>query len=151
MMSPEKFCDPCQIVTTRSNNRCKIHPSNPLEPGHTVYMYLSPPLSPSRLTPASTFKCYLWLVDRYSRYASVYGLPDYPADSIVTSINQFIAPSNHPVLIEPIDLHKIKADAGSQFTSKEFQEACADSRIAKNKIVMQNVPGKQSNSLLTNF
>ena len=36
MMSPEKFCDPCQIVTTRSNNRCKIPPSNPLEPGHTV-------------------------------------------------------------------------------------------------------------------
>ena len=39
------------------------------------------------------------------------------------SINQFIDPSNHPVLIEPIDLHKIKADAGSQLTSKEFQEA----------------------------
>ena len=132
MMSPEKFCDPCQIVTTRSNNRCKIPPSNPLEPGHTVYMDLLPPLSPTGLTPATTFKCYLWLVDRYSRYASIYGLSDYTADSVVTAINQFIAPSNHPVLIEPIDLHKIKADAGSQFTSKEFQEACADSRIAIN-------------------
>ena len=48
------------------------------------------------------------------------------------AINQFIAPSNHPVLIEPVDLHHIKADAGSQFTSKDFQEVCADSRIAIN-------------------
>ena len=113
-------------------------------------MDLLPPLSPSGLTPATMFKCYLWLVDRYSRYASVYGLPDYTADSVVTSINQFIAPSNHPVLIEPVDLHKIKADAGPQFTSNEFQEACADSRITinlaapntNNKTVIQNALGK---------
>ena len=95
-------------------------------------MDLLPPLSPSGLTPATMFKCYLCLVDRYSRYASAYGLPDYTADSVFTSINQFIAPSNHPVLIEPVDLHKIKTDAGPKFTSKEFQEACADSRIAIN-------------------
>ena len=30
VMGPEKLCDPCQVVTTRSNNRCKIPPSNPL-------------------------------------------------------------------------------------------------------------------------
>ena len=47
-------------------------------------------------------------------------------------MNQFIAPSNNPVLIEPVDLHKIKTDEGSQFTSTYFKEACADSRIAIN-------------------
>ena len=54
-------------------------------------------------------------MDRYYRYASINGLPDYTAESVVMSIKKFIAPSNHPVLIEPIDLHKIKADTGSQF------------------------------------
>ena len=136
-MGPEKFCDPYQVVTTRSNNHCKIPPSNPLEPGHTVYMDLLPPISPISLTPATTFKCYLWLVDRYSRYAYIYGLQDYSSDSVITAINQFIAPSNHPVLIEPVDLHKMKADAESQFTSKDFKEACADSRIAINLDNMQ--------------
>ena len=60
VMVPEKFCDPCQVVTTRSNNHCKIPQSNPLEPGHTVYMDLLPPISPISLTPATTFKCYLF-------------------------------------------------------------------------------------------
>ena len=78
------------------------------------------------------------MVDRYSRYASVYDFPDYTADSVVTSINQFIAPSNHPFLIEPVDLHKIKADAGPQFTSKEFQEDCADSRISINLAALKH-------------
>ena len=61
-MGPEKFCDPCQVVTTRINNHCKTPPSNPLETGHTVYMDLLPPISSISLTPATTFKCYLWLV-----------------------------------------------------------------------------------------
>ena len=65
VMGPEKFCDPCQVVTTRSKNHCKIPPSNHLEPGHTVYIDLLPPISPISLTPSTTFKCYLWLVDRY--------------------------------------------------------------------------------------
>ena len=112
-MGPEKFCDSCQFVTTRSNNHCKIPPSNPLEPGHTVYMDLLPPISPISLTPATTFKCYLWKNDRYSRYAFIYGLQDYSDESVITDINQLITPSNQPVLIEHVDLHKTKADAGS--------------------------------------
>ena len=132
MMGSEKFCTPCSIVTTQAKNRGKISPSNPLEPGHTVYMDLLPPANRTGLTPATTFSCGLWLVDRYSRYCALYGLPNYSAESVITAINKFMAPSNHPVIIEPIDINRIKADAGSQFTSEEFQQACADSRIAVN-------------------
>ena len=42
---------------------------------------------------------------------------------------QVTAPTSHPVLIE-FDIHRIKSDAGTHFTSAEFQLACADSRIA---------------------
>ena len=76
-------------------------------------MDLLPPISPISLTPSTTFKCYLWFVDRYSIYSYLYGIQDYSADSVITAISHFIAPFNHPVLIEPVDLHKIKADAGS--------------------------------------
>ena len=49
------------------------------------------------------------------------------------------------------DIHRIKADAGTQFTSAEFQQACADSRIAvsfgapniKSKIILQVDHGNQ--------
>ena len=129
-MNPEKFCEPCNIVTTRSKNRGNITPSNPLQPGHTVYMDLLPGVP--GLTPANKYKCMLWLVDRTSRYAYVVGLPDYTTDSVLTGINQFLAPAAHPIVIEPLDLCKIKADAGSQFTSAEFQKACANARIAVN-------------------
>jgi hypothetical protein len=126
-MTAEKFCDPCQVVTTRAKNRSNIQTTDPQEPGHTIYMDIITPTSKEGLTPATTFKCYLWLVDRYSRYAHLKGLHDYSSESVITAINQYMSPSNHPITIEPIDIHKIKADDGSQFTSEEFQSACADS------------------------
>ena len=43
-MNAEKYCEPCQIVTTRAHNRCKISPSNPMERGHTIYMDILPPI-----------------------------------------------------------------------------------------------------------
>ena len=64
----------------RINNHFKIPPSNLLEPGHTVYMDLLPPISPISLTPAATLKCYLWMVDIYSIFAFIYGLQDYSED-----------------------------------------------------------------------
>ena len=93
-MNPEKFCDPCNIVTTCSKNHGNITPSNPLQPDHTVYMDLLPGVP--GLTPATKHKCLLWIVDRTSRYAYVIGLPDYTTDYILTGINQFLAPAANP-------------------------------------------------------
>ena len=75
------------------------------------------------------------------------------SDSVITDINPFIDPSNHPVLIEPVDLHKIKADAGSQFTSKIFKKHVHISeqpsiqllQNTKKKTALLNALGKQSN------
>ena len=98
-----------------------------MERGHTVYMDILPPIP--GLSSSTSFKFLLWLVDRTSRYAFITGLPDCTTESVIDGINKFTAPTSHPVLIE-FDIQKIKADAGSQFTSAAFQQACADSRIA---------------------
>ena len=126
-MNAEKFCEPCQIVTTRACNCCKIPPSNPLERGHTIYMDILPPIP--GLSSSTTFKFLLWLVDRTSRYAFTTGLHECTTEFVIDGINRFTAPTSHPLLIE-FDIHRIKADAGTQFTSAEFQQACADSRIS---------------------
>ena len=113
-MNAEKYCEPYHIVTTRACNHCKISPSNPMERGHTIYMDILPPIP--GLSLSTTFKFLLWLVDRTSCYAFITGLHDCTTESVIDGINRFTAPKIHPVLIE-FDIHKIKADAGTQFTS----------------------------------
>ena len=58
------------------------------------------------------------------------GLSNYTSEEVITGINRYMANSSHPLLFEPPDVQKIKADAGSQFTAQEFRDACANSHIA---------------------
>ena len=107
-MNAERFCEPCQIVTTRARNHCKIPPSNPLERGHTIYMDILPPIP--GLSSSTTFKFLLWLVDRTSHYAFITGLHDCTTESVIDGINRFTAPTSHPVVIE-FDIHRIKPES----------------------------------------
>ena len=74
------------------------------------------PPKPS-LTSDTLFKSLLWLVDRTYRYATAKGLPDFTSEAVINGIHFFMYPKNYPVIIEPVNLHKIKADSGPQFTS----------------------------------
>ena len=94
-----------------------------MERGNRIHMDI-PGLSSS-----TTFKFLLWLVERNSCYAFITGLHDCTTECVTDGINRSTSPTSHPVLIE-FDIQKIKAEAGKQFTSAEFQQACAGSRIA---------------------
>jgi hypothetical protein len=69
------------------------------------------------------------MVDRTSRKPHLVGLHDYTSDSAITAINECTAPSNHTVTVEHINIRKIETDAGTQFTSSNFHEACATAII----------------------
>ena len=122
MMAPESFCDPCNVVITRKNNKNKFPSTDPNIAGHTVYMDLLPTFSRQGLTPSTTYACYLIMVDKTSRKPQVCGLKDYTSDSVIHSVNEFTSPCNHPVSVEHINIRKVKTDAGSQFTSSNFLE-----------------------------
>ena len=86
------------------------------------------------LTPATNHKCLLLLLDRTYRYAFVVGLTDYTEYSVFTGINPVLSPESLPIVIYHLDLCQINADAGSQFTSAEFQKACVNARISVNLV-----------------
>jgi hypothetical protein len=128
-VNSESFWDPCNVVITRKNTRNKFPSTDPQITGHNIYMYMLPTFSYQGLTQSTSFQCYLIMVDRTSRKHHLIGLHDYPSNSVITSINEFTAPCNHTVTVEHINIRKIKTDAGTQFTSSNFREACATANI----------------------
>jgi hypothetical protein len=69
------------------------------------------------------------VVDNASRKPPLIGRNIYTAESIITEVNEFTAPFNHPVNVEHINIRKIQTDAGTQFTFTIFREACSKARI----------------------
>jgi hypothetical protein len=53
-------------------------------------------------------------------------LNDYTSGSGASAVNDLTAPCNHPVTTENIKIRNIKTGSGTQFTSSNFREACAN-------------------------
>jgi hypothetical protein len=125
MMPPESLCNPCNAVFTIKNNSNTFPYNYPYIAGHTIYMDLLPTFSRQGLTPATTFVCYLIMVGNTLIKPQVCGLKDYKSYPVIHYLNESTAPCKHPVSVEHINTRKVKTDAGSQFTSNNFCEACA--------------------------
>jgi len=128
-MAPESGCLSCGIATARAAPRKKEPHSGASYPGKYVFLDIQHPITSVGLTPASTYKFYLIVVDAYSRYVRFYGLPDKSTKAVVSALKQYQADNKPASTYGYLDLDRIRSDAGSQFTSAEFSEYCRDHQI----------------------
>jgi hypothetical protein len=128
-MSPETGCLNCSIATICSSAQSKQLHIGAATPGKYVFLDTLHPLVSSGITPATSFPFYLILVDSYSRYTCIYGIPDKSTDAVVTTLKQYQANHIQAQAYGFPDTVCICTDAGSQLTSKEFRQYCKDNNI----------------------
>ena len=129
-MSPDSDCISCRISTIKATARIK-HQSTPVtKPGQVIYVDILPPVSADSLTPKSNFPALLILVDAFSRFTRIIGMPSKSSQSVITALSTFAAEHRLIRGFTFWDIEKIKSDAGTEFTSQEFEQFCADKRVA---------------------
>jgi hypothetical protein len=126
-MSPDFDSICCRIKPTA---RIK-HQSTPVtKPGQVIYVDILPSVSAESITPKSHFRALLILVDAFCRYTRIIGMPSKSSHSVIAALGTFAA---EHMLIRGLtfwETEKIKSDAGTEFTSLEFEQFCTDKRIA---------------------
>jgi hypothetical protein len=134
---PESICQTCQITLARKTARNKKTAADfPSEPGRMVTIDIIQNPFPTGLTKKSYFGYYLLIVDVYSTMPVLFGLKSLTAHSIIRTLKMYLA-TIKPKINEPRPpgeinghhLQHIRADAGAQFTSAEFIQACHDEGI----------------------
>jgi transposase InsO family protein len=123
-MGPEEECVSCDISTARASKCNKEAHTGGIYPREYVFLDILHPVVPVGLTRDSTFPFYLILVDAFSRYACLYGLRDKSSRCIIDTITRYQADHGHIGNYGYLDILRIRADSGTQFTSQEFKEHC---------------------------
>jgi transposase InsO family protein len=128
-LTPDVDCVDCKIATIRASDRNK-HPHTPSERfGQMVLMDIEHAIAGGSITPDSSLPFYLFIVDAYSRYCKIYGLRHKTTNEVVSAIQKFVADHGLINQFGYIDVDRLRADAGSQFTSKSFGKFCQSERI----------------------
>jgi hypothetical protein len=123
-MGPEQDCVSCHISTIRATARNKEPHTPGMYPGEYVFMDIIHPVTRVGLTSDTTYAFYLILVDAYSRFTCLYGLPDKSTDSVISAIQRYQADHGHVGNYGYLNIERIRADAGTQFTSTDFKQYC---------------------------
>jgi hypothetical protein len=134
---PENICQTCQITLARKTARNKKTAADrPDEPGRMVTIDIISNPFDSGLNKKSYFAYYLLLVDVYSTLPVLFGLKSLTAHNIIRTLKMYLATikpklnaPRPPGEINGHHLQHIRADAGAQFTSAEFLQACHDEGI----------------------
>jgi transposase InsO family protein len=129
-MGPEEECVSCDISTARASNHNKDAHTGGLYPGEYVFLDILHPLVPVGLTRDSTYAFSLILVDAYSRYACIYGMLDKSSRCVIDTLLRYQADHGHIGNYGYLDIARIRADSGTQFTSQEFKVHCWQAGIA---------------------
>jgi hypothetical protein len=67
----------------------------------TLSIWIYYPFLHAKALPSSTlFNFYLIMVDKTSTKPHLVGHLDYTSDYVITAVNEFIAPRNHPITVE---------------------------------------------------
>jgi hypothetical protein len=82
------------------------------------------PVVSTGLTQGSTYAFYLIFVDAYSPFACIYGIPDKTTACVVDAITTYQTDYGHIGNYGYLDIARIRADSGSQFTTAELKEFC---------------------------
>jgi hypothetical protein len=81
------------------------------------------------LTISACYPFYLFIVDAYSKYAKLYGIPEKSTSAVVSTLQQYQAGHRPDGTYGYLDVNRIHVDAGSQFTSNSFAEFCIEHGI----------------------
>jgi hypothetical protein len=109
-MSPDSDCISCRISTIKATARIK-HQSTPLtKPGQVIYVDILPPVSAESLTPKSHFLALLILVDAFSRFTRIIGMPNKSSQSVIAALTTFAAEHRLIKGFAFWDIEKIKSD-----------------------------------------
>jgi hypothetical protein len=88
---------------------------------------------------STSHRFYLLVVDAFSRYVKIYGLPKKSTSAVVAALQQYQADHSPTGTYGYLDTDRIRTDAGSQFTSAEFAQYCIQHGIK----LMLAAPRKQ--------
>jgi hypothetical protein len=94
-----------------------------------IYVDILAPVSAESLTPKSHFPALLILVDAFSHFTRIIGMPNKSSQSVISALSTFAAKHR---LIRGFtfgNIEKIKSDEGTEFTSQEFEQFCTDKRV----------------------
>lgn len=95
-MAPETGCLSCGIATACAAVCNKEHHSGAAYPGEYVFLDIQHPLTSAGLTPSSTYKFYLIVLDAFSHCVRFYGQPDKSTKAVITVLKQYQA-DNKPI------------------------------------------------------
>ena len=76
------------------------------------------------MTSETTFSNYLLVVDAYSNIPELYGMEIIAKEEVMDNLDMFQSRFGKIDKFGWWDLEIISADAGTQFTSTEFKDAC---------------------------
>jgi uncharacterized protein YdcH (DUF465 family) len=128
-MTGETGCLMCGIATIRSRARNKEAHSGATRAGEYLFLDIQHPLVKAGLTISTSYAFYLLIVDAYSRYVKLYGLPKKSTSALVAALREYHADHSPTGTYGYLNTEKIRADAGSQFTSSKFAEYCIQNGI----------------------
>jgi hypothetical protein len=94
-MGTEDECISCEISTARASARNKEAYTGGQYPGEYVFMDILHLVVSVGITRTSTFPFYLILVDAYSCYSSIYGLPTKSSKWVIDVLTCFQVDSRH--------------------------------------------------------
>ena len=109
-------------------SRSKL-PFKPKAPFKWVFMDVIPSLATKSLTNDTNFKNYMLLVDAYSKIPKLFGMENITTAEVLDKLDMFQSRFYKIDQFGLLDLEKISADAGTQFTSTEFKEECQIRRV----------------------
>ncbi len=129
LLEPENDCVTCQITTIHSAARNK-HPHTPAShPGETVFLDILPCKSSPGLTPRTNHSYCLILVDSFSRFSVIYGLSNKSTENVVDTTVKNGADYRVVDAYGYLNIERLKADAGLEFTYRTFKQFCSDHRL----------------------
>jgi transposase InsO family protein len=121
-MGPEQECVSCEISTIHATSRNKEAHTGGTYAGEYVFLDILHPVVTGGLTASTTFAFYLIIVDAYSRYCCIYGIPEKSSSTVIDALTQYQADHGHIGNYGDLNIACIRADSGSQLTSETFRK-----------------------------
>jgi hypothetical protein len=84
-MTGETGCLTCGIATIRSRARNKEPYTGATQPGEYLFLDIQHPLVAAGITLSTSYAFYLLIVDAYSRYVQIYGLPKKSTSAVTAA------------------------------------------------------------------
>jgi transposase InsO family protein len=128
-MTRKTGCLTCGIATIRSRARNKEPHSGATWAGEYLFLEIQHPLVQPGLTRSTSYAFYLLIVDAYSRYVKIYGIPKKSMMAMISALQLYQAEHSPRGNYGYLDTTRIRADVGSQFTSHAFADYCIEQGI----------------------